>query len=96
MAGWSDVLTTGIDHTNPVGFVAIGMYSDGSTADLTLATTWSSTDLGVVSFGGTLTSPYVYQWIWGVSPGSAATLVATALLPSSSVGISGVVTINVH
>ena len=91
----SAVVTNGLDQTNPVGFVATGTYSDGSTQDLTTTATWSSTDLGVVSFGGLLTSPHVFHWIWGVSPGTA-TLVATAALPSTTIALSGVVTLTVH
>jgi hypothetical protein len=91
----NSVLADGLDRTAPIGFVADGHYDDGTTADLTLDATWSSTDLRVVSFGGTLTSPYVAEWIWGVTPGTA-TLVATVRLPQSTIGISGVVPLSVH
>jgi len=92
---WSNVVTAGLGRTDPVGFVAIGTYNDGSSEDLTQSVTWSSTDLGVISFGGTLTSPYVFEWIWGVSPGTA-TLVATQLLAQSTIGVSGMITLHVH
>jgi hypothetical protein len=99
MAGWTDVPTTGLGSPWPtaaaVGFVAVATYSDGSTEDVTQSATWSSTDLGTLSFNGTVTSPYVFEWVSGVAPGTA-TLVATQLLPSSTVGVSGMVTLNVH
>jgi hypothetical protein len=93
--GYEAALTQGLDRTSPVGFVATGIYDDGSTQDITTTVTWSSTDLDVVSFGGTVTAPFVFEWIWGASPGSAS-LVATAPLPSETIGLSDVVRLSVN
>jgi hypothetical protein len=94
--GYEYVLTQGLGRTEPVRFVATGIYTDGTTQDLTTVVTWSSTDLDVISFGGTiLTPPYVSEWIWGISPGTAS-LVATAPIPSTLIGLSDVVGLAVH